>query len=271
MLIRMTRYLASGRRFVYADAILNLVLIHCLGMQLCFAFSVHLPMSDDGSLDAHDVRSAAERFDHSPFQIHKRQNSKTATCTCTCETRPEDNYNEEQVQGPEEVASPWNDNKIPVHDISGKPADEPADEPIAKPLAAAPATARPLPGHPVEVPDHSLNKLTADKVSELEAADKFEGSWGHGSRFPWKNLPDRMCYREPCTSDRDCCLRFNICDRSAHVCVDCWYGSSCMTDRDCCSKYPHCRPPQLSTDKEIGRCIGINWRTLLNGRSLLRQ
>lgn len=85
------------------------------------------------------------------------------------------------------------------------------------------------------------------------------------SRFPWKNLPDRMCYREPCTSDRDCCLRFNICDRSAHVCTDCWYGSSCMTDRDCCSKYPHCRPPQLSSDKNIGRCIGINWRSLVEG------
>lgn len=51
MLIRMTRYLASGRRFnVYADAVLNLVLIQCLGMQLCFAFSVHLPLSD-GLLD----------------------------------------------------------------------------------------------------------------------------------------------------------------------------------------------------------------------------
>src|SRR6218665_386031 len=78
------------------------------------------------------------------------------------------------------------------------------------------------------------------------------------SRFPWKSLPDRMCYRESCASDRDCCLRFNICDRSAHVCVDCWYGSSCMTDRDCCSKYPHCRPTVASSDKVMGRCIGLN-------------
>ena len=60
-------------------------------------------------------------------------------------------------------------------------------------------------------------------------------------RFPWKRLPDRMCFRDVCSSDRECCRRFNICDRSARVCVDCWYGSSCTTERDCCLKYPYCQ------------------------------
>jgi hypothetical protein len=68
-----------------------------------------------------------------------------------------------------------------------------------------------------------------------------QDNWGHGSRYPWKRLPDTMCYREPCQADKDCCLRFNLCDRSAHVCVDCWYGSTCTSERDCCIKYPYCQ------------------------------
>jgi hypothetical protein len=78
-------------------------------------------------------------------------------------------------------------------------------------------------------------------VSEEDQQDHSTNSWTKDSRFPWKHLPDTMCFREMCESDADCCLRFNICDKSARVCVDCWYGSTCSTDRDCCLKYPHCK------------------------------
>ena len=50
-----------------------------------------------------------------------------------------------------------------------------------------------------------------------------------------------MCFRDPCETDADCCRRFNLCDRSAHVCVDCWYGSPCISEAQCCLKYPTCR------------------------------
>ncbi|KAJ8300197.1 hypothetical protein KUTeg_021716 [Tegillarca granosa] len=29
---------------------------------------------------------------------------------------------------------------------------------------------------------------------------------------PWLTLPDRRCYRDRCSSDRDCCKRYNKCD-----------------------------------------------------------
>lgn len=59
-------------------------------------------------------------------------------------------------------------------------------------------------------------------------------------RFPWKRLPHEMCFREPCERNRECCYRWNICDKSAKVCVDCWYGSTCRSEQDCCSRYPYC-------------------------------
>ena len=70
-------------------------------------------------------------------------------------------------------------------------------------------------------------------------------------RFPWQRLPDVMCFRDLCSSDRDCCRRFNICDRSARVCVDCWYGSSCRSERDCCLKYPNC---DRDDPNDVGKC-----------------
>jgi len=71
-------------------------------------------------------------------------------------------------------------------------------------------------------------------------------------RYPWTRLPDHMCYRDPCQSDGDCCRQFNICDRSAHVCVDCWYGGSCTDESQCCLKYPTCR---ISNPNRSGTCV----------------
>lgn len=80
-------------------------------------------------------------------------------------------------------------------------------------------------------------------------------------------LPDRMCFREPCSADRDCCRRYNICDRSANVCTDCWYGNPCMSARDCCQKYPLCLRPTVATPlstsptggaaEVVGKCVDI--------------
>ncbi|ELU03812.1 hypothetical protein CAPTEDRAFT_199259 [Capitella teleta] len=62
------------------------------------------------------------------------------------------------------------------------------------------------------------------------------------SRKPWMMLPDNgYCYQEPCKSFKDCCRQFNLCDKSARVCIDCWYGHPCHTSGDCCAKYPKCK------------------------------
>lgn len=57
---------------------------------------------------------------------------------------------------------------------------------------------------------------------------------------PWLTLPDRRCYRDRCSSDRDCCKRYNKCDAYLKVCLDCWYGSRCQTSADCCYRFPYC-------------------------------
>jgi hypothetical protein len=77
------------------------------------------------------------------------------------------------------------------------------------------------------------------------------------SRFPWRRLQDTICYRQPCSSDSDCCLQYNICDRSALVCVDCWYGSACYTESECCRKYPFCRhtPSMKDPQSTVGECV----------------
>jgi len=84
--------------------------------------------------------------------------------------------------------------------------------------------------------------------------------WGHQSRFPWKRLRKGMCFRQPCRRDKECCQRFSICDRSAHVCVDCWYGSRCKSERDCCMNYPYCQRVWKKTHSgkryiESGKCV----------------
>jgi len=83
-----------------------------------------------------------------------------------------------------------------------------------------------------------------------------DGGWGHLSRFPWKLLPARMCFRDPCTRDSDCCQMFNLCDRSAKICTDCWNYSSCISEAQCCEKYPYCkRDPSASDSEPSGRCV----------------
>lgn len=94
----------------------------------------------------------------------------------------------------------------------------------------------------VEPVGESQHQQQQQEQEQLENAQQQEADdeWAQ-ERFPWKLLPDRMCFREMCSGDRDCCRRFNICDRSARVCVDCWYGSTCTSERDCCLKYPYCQ------------------------------
>lgn len=81
-----------------------------------------------------------------------------------------------------------------------------------------------------------------------------DGNWGHASRFPWKQLPDTVCYRRKCESDEDCCRGFNLCDKTAKVCVDCWYGSSCFSEEQCCQKFPYCKRPNTV---DAGMCVDI--------------
>jgi len=101
--------------------------------------------------------------------------------------------------------------------------------------------------------DKEKGSNSESKTTEIGSS---EGSWGHGSRFPWKNLPSRMCFRDPCTKDSDCCLKFNLCDRSARICVDCWHHSSCISEAQCCEKYPYCkRDPGASDHEPSGRCV----------------
>ncbi|KAL4218752.1 hypothetical protein ACF0H5_021339 [Mactra antiquata] len=70
--------------------------------------------------------------------------------------------------------------------------------------------------------------------------------YSHNSRYyrnyykPWLNLPDGDCIDKKCRSNSDCCRQFSKCDRSVHICYQCWYGQSCRTSRDCCQKYPYC-------------------------------
>ncbi|ELU00847.1 hypothetical protein CAPTEDRAFT_221754 [Capitella teleta] len=69
---------------------------------------------------------------------------------------------------------------------------------------------------------------------------RYTRGWGHQTRFPWKRLPNRMCFRQDCRHNKECCRQYNLCDPSAHVCVDCWYGSKCRSERECCRNYPYC-------------------------------
>lgn len=70
-------------------------------------------------------------------------------------------------------------------------------------------------------------------------------------RRPWLLLPNRRCYRQHCESPQDCCRHHNICDKSAKVCYDCWYGYPCRTSADCCLRYPRCIS---SVAGKQGRC-----------------
>lgn len=61
-------------------------------------------------------------------------------------------------------------------------------------------------------------------------------------RMPWLLLPNNMCFRQRCRTNNDCCRRYNICDRWAKLCYDCWYGHPCTSSKDCCERYPRCSP-----------------------------
>ena len=82
----------------------------------------------------------------------------------------------------------------------------------------------------------------------------------HRRRHPWKTLKDTMCIRQSCKWDSDCCYRWNICDKSAKVCTNCWYGHPCLSEKDCCYDFPYCqRKWKLDengqrTSVESGRC-----------------
>ncbi|XP_069122507.1 uncharacterized protein [Argopecten irradians] len=57
---------------------------------------------------------------------------------------------------------------------------------------------------------------------------------------PWTRLPNKQCYRQRCNTSKDCCRHHNICDRTAKICYDCWYGYPCRNSRDCCERFPRC-------------------------------
>ncbi|XP_064650458.1 uncharacterized protein LOC135501934 isoform X2 [Lineus longissimus] len=69
-------------------------------------------------------------------------------------------------------------------------------------------------------------------------------------RRPWLMLPNTRCYRQSCETSKDCCRVHNICDKSAKVCYDCWYGYPCKTSADCCQRYPRC----VRSASGKGRC-----------------
>jgi len=134
----------------------------------------------------------------------------------------------------DEMAEMWSDYKAHDQHLDGMEQDEPWKDSHDK---------------------NDKEKISSESVKSTENSVS-DGSWGHESRFPWKNLPTHMCFRESCERDSDCCLKFNLCDRSAKICVDCWHHSSCITEAQCCEKYPYCKRDPSATDSEpSGRCV----------------
>ncbi|XP_033764075.1 uncharacterized protein LOC117345161 isoform X2 [Pecten maximus] len=99
-------------------------------------------------------------------------------------------------------------------------------------------------GYP-SIEEESLdNAITADKRYAMMSYGYGRGR-GSRNRYysywqPWTRLPNKQCYRQACHSDKDCCRHHNICDKSAKICYDCWYGYPCRTSRDCCERWPRC-------------------------------
>ncbi|XP_021376175.1 uncharacterized protein LOC110464976 isoform X2 [Mizuhopecten yessoensis] len=86
--------------------------------------------------------------------------------------------------------------------------------------------------------------LSADKRYAMMSYG-FGRSRGSRNRYhsywkPWTRLPNQKCYRQKCNSSKDCCRYHNICDKSAKICYDCWYGFPCRSSRDCCERFPRC-------------------------------
>jgi len=206
----------------------------------------------------------------------KRQTSNS--CSCTCETKPvlrqaDDNMTHHQsADRTNEMAKILRTGVGKVASVgqgSGSPTNKADDTDRYRILKTHKVADVPVSDARVHDPDHE--DISQEDYSHLwpedwqsdpdqhlsdESMDSNnnmdnEESWGHNSRFAWRLLPDRMCFRESCHHDTDCCQGFNICDKSAKVCVDCWYGSSCTTEQQCCRKYPYCK--KIYGDE--GQCV----------------
>ncbi|KAK2165492.1 hypothetical protein LSH36_49g00046 [Paralvinella palmiformis] len=74
---------------------------------------------------------------------------------------------------------------------------------------------------------------------------------------PWLLLPNHnQCFQNWCDRNEDCCRGYNICDLSAKVCIDCWYGYHCRSSANCCENFPIC---EKKYNEEYGRCINPNY------------
>jgi len=96
------------------------------------------------------------------------------------------------------------------------------------------------------------------KTETLEDSE-VDSAVGH----PWEEYEDWPCMREVCGSNEDCCLRYNICDRSARICTDCWQGHPCTSQRECCRLFPNCvRQVTVDPDTQCESVKGICSDTL---------
>ncbi|KAK0065623.1 hypothetical protein Bpfe_005056 [Biomphalaria pfeifferi] len=105
----------------------------------------------------------------------------------------------------------------------------------------------------VNATPHFLNEEDVEEETSMELPDKriarlsyFRSPSGGSPRrrykMPWENLPNTNCLRKFCSTDDDCCRRYNKCNVQARICYDCWYGHPCNSNRDCCEKFPYCNP-----------------------------
>lgn len=102
-----------------------------------------------------------------------------------------------------------------------------------------------------------------DYANQINSAESDNSSWSTYSNLwtyilkkkkPWLMLPDNgHCYQQFCSSSKDCCRKYNLCDRSARVCIDCWYGAPCRSPADCCERYPKCFKDRVMKGKQ-GYC-----------------
>lgn len=217
--------------------------------------------------------ASSEEYRGNIFKRAKDADSKPATCTCTCETKPVD---EEQaykrlLSSASKLRNSHHKHETPAT-CTCSCETHPLDEEKSSKADSVPLEQSPslfwspfdYDAHESPMSDQPENKHGGgeDYYSKDSSDKDYQGTWGHESRYPWKRLPDTICYRERCTSDDDCCMRYNICDRSAKVCVDCWYGASCSSERDCCFKYPICKMESYQSHSgqpgdtvQYGKCV----------------
>lgn len=183
-------------------------------------------------------------------RVKVSNDNKPATCTCTCETKPT-NEGEGAHKRLLSSASKLRSHHQKHHEAPATctcscethPIDE--DKEVKNKIVDSAMDQSPsLFWSPFDY-ESPMNDQPEEKQTDYSSKDSeqngYEDTWGHSSRYPWRRLPDTICYRDQCATDNDCCMRYNICDRSAKVCVDCWYGASCTSEKDCCFKYPICK------------------------------